>query len=303
MDQKDIDFYVDFSIEYFRFLIDSRQWTGFGWQELNTWIKNFKDIKNGKYIACKILRESLGYSEDDMALMIHDAISDIINGDVVKQKQIDSKFGKIKSLLRYDIKDELDKTFFVPLLVDNRPGESADAIIRLMTQRLGFTINAKFSSDIEESEKYERIILVDDCIGSGEQFRRFFKEACIKNNKLFKDWCKNSVKKLYYLVLVGDEETISNLESEYRFCKIVCIELLNENHRVIEKLEEDPIYQEAKAKLLDVLSVNEISLRGFNDMEYAVFMHGNIPDWSLPLLYKSRKNWNPLLRRKDSHEF
>ncbi|WP_155828858.1 hypothetical protein [Butyrivibrio sp. NC2007] len=59
-------FCVDSSREFFEFLIDTRQWSGFGMQELNDWLSNFNDIENGEYIACKILNETVGYSDKDI---------------------------------------------------------------------------------------------------------------------------------------------------------------------------------------------------------------------------------------------
>ena len=301
MDQKKIDFYIDFSNQFFDFLIELRQWSGFGHKELNLWMKNFAELENGKYLACRILNETLGYSEEDMVLMVEGAISDILNGEVVKEKQINSGFAEMKSLLEYELKDELKKTLFVPLSVNDAPGESGAAIIRLITQKCDYKLMTRFQSDLRKNDDYKRIILVDDCIGSGEQFKNFWDNACIKDGIFFKDWCVMKKVKVYYLVLVGDEQTIEALNREYTFCKIVCVELLNDGHKVIKKLEEDAVFKKEEENLLTLLNENNINLRGFNDMEYAVFMNNNIPDWSLPVLHKSRTSWSPLLRRKDSN--
>lgn len=300
MEQSEIDYYVDSNREFFRFLVESRQWSGIGIKELNAWIKNFESLPNGDYIACRILDETIGYSESDIIDMLWNAISKIFNDEIVKKLQITSGFNMLKSSLEFEIKKELKKTLFVPLLDKGIPGESGDAILRLMTQKMDINFDKKFHNNIEETDFHKRIIIIDDCIGSGEQFKNFWEEAKICSGKKLREWCKENNVKTYYIVLVGCKDTVLRLMDEYTDCRFICVETISEDYRVIPRLEKDPIYKEIEINLLELLDACGIELYGFNDFDYALFINNNIPDWSLPMLHKKRDLWVPLLRRKDS---
>ena len=302
MDTVDKEYYIDSSRAFYNFLISSRQWTGFGDKELNLWIENFYQINDGEYIACKLLNECIGYSEKDIVPMLKDAISSILIKEIILPKQIETKFSCLKSDIEYSMKESLSKTLFVPLSVNNAPGESGDAIIRILTQQMGSLINKQFQFEIQEDCNYERIIIVDDCIGSGEQFKTFWEEKEISSHRKLRDWCSDKNIPAYYVVLVGYENTINDLEKDYHDITIMCVEKLKDNHKILDILEYDELFKERKNEFFDYLAQCNIFVLGFNDMQFAVFIHNNIPDWSLPVFYKERENWKPLLRRKDSDD-
>lgn len=302
MDVAEKEYYVDSSRAFYSFLISSRQWTGFGERELNLWIDNFNQIVDGEYIACKLLNECIGYSEKDIVPMIKGAISSILVNEKILPKQLETGFSCLKSDIEYIINESLSKTLFVPLSVNNAPGESGNAIIRLLTQQMGSIINKQFQFEIEDDCPFERIIIVDDCIGSGEQFKEFWEEKEICSRKRMRDWCNSKGKKVYYVVLIGYENTINDLKKMFKDVTIICVEKLKDHHKVLEMLKEDPIFRERQEDFFNYLNQCNVRVLGFNDMQFAVFIHNNIPDWSLPVFYKQREFWRPLLRRKDSDD-
>lgn len=302
MDVVEKEYYIDSSRAFYRFLISSRQWTGFGDKELNTWIENFSQIVDGEYIACKLLNECIGYSEKDIVLMVKGAISSILITEKVLPKQIETGFSCLKSDIEYIIKDSLSKTLFVPLSVNNAPGESSNSIIRLLTQQMGSLINKQFQFEIKDNCEYERIIIVDDCIGSGEQFKEFWEEKEIHSHIKFRDWCNSKGIMVYYVVLVGYENTVNDLQDLFKDVTIICVEKLKDCHKVLDILSDDQVFRERKEDLYSFLEQCNIRILGFNDMQFAVFIHNNIPDWSLPVFYKQREFWKPLLRRRDSDD-
>ena len=77
-DSEDKEYYVDNSRDMYDFFVEARQWTGFDIHKLNTWIKNFEEIEEGKYYACKILNRIIGYSEQDIIQMLIEGIDRII---------------------------------------------------------------------------------------------------------------------------------------------------------------------------------------------------------------------------------
>lgn len=295
-------YYIDSSRAFYSFLISSRQWTGFGERELNIWIDNFSQIVDGEYIACRLLNECIGYSEKDIVPMIKGAIDSILVNEIILPKQIETGFSCIKSDMEYALKNGLSRTLFVPLSVNNVPGESANSIIRLLTQQMGNMINKQFQFEIQDDCEYERIIIVDDCIGSGEQFNNFWEDAEIHSHKKMRDWCNSKGIRVYYVVLIGFDETINNLQETFSDITIICVEKLKDHHKVLDILKKDAIFKEREQEFFEYLNQCNIQILGFNDMQFAVFIHNNIPDWSLPVFYKKREFWEPLLRRKDSDD-
>ena len=144
------------------------------------------------------------------------------------------------------------------------------------------------------------VIIVDDCIGSGEQFTNFWNDAQIKNNINFRSWCMGNNIKVYYVVLVGYGETIQELEEKFDNVEFVCVETLSNSHNVMNNLLKDEIFQKEKENLENYLLELNIPFKGFDDLTFAIIIHNNIPDWTLPIFHKCRNEWEPLLRRKDS---
>jgi len=44
-----------------------------------------------------------------------------------------------------------------------------------------------------------------------------------------------------------------------------------------------------------------VPMYGYGALDFAVIIHRNIPDWTLPIFWKDATDWNILLPRKDSH--
>ena len=117
-----------------------------------------------------------------------------------------------------------------------------------------------------------------------------------------RDWCNEKGIIVYYVVLVGYYNTIKDIQKLFNDVTIICVEELKDHHKVLDILKEDPIFKEQEEEFFSYLSQCNIQVLGFNDMQFAVFIHNNIPDWSLPVFYKQREFWKPLLRRKDSDD-
>lgn len=305
-DSLDKEYYVDNSREYFEFLIEARQWTGFDLKSLNRWIKNFESIDDGTYIACKILNRLIGYSEEDLVRMVKEGIMRILQKEVVLKYVLEKDFSVMESELSYEVNKALSRTLFAPLLSQNAPGESGDAIMRLITQRIKPQVQKMFVSELPNSYPCDYLILVDDCIGSGEQFSDFWDTAQVKNNKLLREWCKENHIKPFYLCLVAYKNSLDELQRTYDDIDIIAIETVSDMHEIFDlnnDLWDDELeLEKAKEKIGEVIEEKGIPLLGYNDLHFGVVIHNNIPDWSLPILYKKRNGWNLLVERKNSYD-
>lgn len=306
-DAEDKEYYIDNSRNLFEFLLEARQWTGFDIIKLNTWIKNFDALENGEYYACKILNRIIAYSESDIVQMLQDGIYKIMHKEVILPLLKEKEFSVLESELDYSIQEALDKTLFAPLLAYGVPGESADSMMRFLTQKFKPSIkNKMFISKIPEDYPCNTIILVDDCIGSGEQFSEFWETAEISNRKLLRDWCKERNIHAYYLCLVAFDKSIDRLKGEYSDISIITIEEISEKHGIFninnEVWDNEQELKMAKCEIQKLIQEKGINLKGHDELDFGVILHNSIPDWSLPILFKEKNDWRLLVERKDSND-
>ena len=306
-DSEDKELYIDNSRDLFEFFVEARQWTGFDINKLNRWIQNFAETENGKYYACKILNRVVGYSEQDIVQMLIEGIDRIMHIEAVLPLQCEKEFSSLTSELDYCVKEALEKTLFSPLLVQNVPGESGDAMMRILTQKVKPPIkNKMFISDVPDDYMCKTLILVDDCIGSGEQFETFWEETVMRSGKLLRDWCAEKDIHAYYLCLVAYDETINELKNKYQDIKIVSIEKISKRHGIFNidngVWDDEDELAEAKREIQCLLQEKGIFLLGYGELDFGIIIHNNIPDWSLPILHKEKNGWKLLVERKDSND-
>ena len=156
------------------------------------------------------------------------------------------------------------------------------------------------------SEMYDRIIIVDDFVGSGKQFSEFWEEAEMRSGKLLRNWCRDNGITAYYLALVGYENTLIQLNSDFSDISIIFAETLSDYHRVFSDQSfcwDNKDEQETVKSVLETeLNKYSIKLLGFDGLDFAVATSDTIPDWSLPLFHKNINGWKMLMERKDSNE-
>lgn len=307
-DKIDMTQYVDHSMVFFDFLMNINQWSNISSNEYKKWLSNFDTVPNGHYIACRILNRLIYYSDKDVKKLIVDTINEIYNRQVVLPLQLAKGFSSMPSENEYEINEAIKHTLFIPLCLYEDAGASGPHIMRTIHNYYKPQVPSCTVTNILDSmcDSYDRIIIVDDFVGSGEQFREFWETAEIKDHTLLREWCVKHHIQANYLALIGYEKTLKDLNEEYNDISIIFAEVLDETHRIFSSANhcwDTPEEQETVRDLLkDELSKYGIRLFGFNELDFAVAIHDTIPDWSLPLLYKNNNGWNMLIERKDSYE-
>lgn len=300
--------YIDNSKVFFDFLLHTHQWSNITSVEYNQWLSNFDGIPDGQYIACRLLNRLLYYSDKDIKKLLVDAINDVYSQQVVLPLQLSKGFSSLPSENEYEINASIKKTLFIPLTIWGDPGASGPYIMRCIHNYYKPRVQACYVSEIVNSEviPYDRIIIVDDFVGSGEQFSDFWENAEIRDGTLLRKWCQDHKIQATYLALIGYKKTLLDLQSHFDDIHISFAETLDESHRIFapnglcwENVEEQERVQQLLKTELDKFG---IKLLGFRDLDFAVAVHDTIPDWSLPLLYKNINGWNMLIERKDSYE-
>lgn len=285
------------------------QWSGVTEGEINDWLyHNFKEVK-GRYFAIKVLLHALYYSEANLIELLKDGIYAKIFGNKLKSKLIaDGNIYHPKSEMESFINGCIKETLFIPLLDSNSPSESGNAMIRYLAHKTGIsTVNTAFhfEVDIKKLNRYKYIIIVDDCLGSGQQIYDFWNNNTAVEE--IKKEAKNLGIEIYYLILIGNEDAILDLQfnGDLVGLRVRICEKITTDNKVFEVTNniwngDQEEMNEAITYFDNIEQVYQVPRKGFNDLDFAVFIHNSTPDWSLPIFWTENSDWKPLFKRKNS---
>lgn len=292
------------------FCIETGCWSGVDHQALTSWLRNFPD-EEGEYYALRLLYRFIYYSEDDTTQLCKHGLFNLLLGKEIMADQISNKFIDSSGELNQRLDQELRSSRIVPLLDKDKPYESGNLITRILVQKLQIPGNLIINpNDILEHvyRGCKRIIIIDDCVGSGDQITGFWKRKDLPVGK-YKTSLEEMARKyatvdFCYLTLVAVESGIKEAKRALPGLKIKVCETLMDEHRVFSANSRFFESQDEKERAIDyfqrLLKGKKINLWGHDGLDYAVAFHHNIPDWSLPLFHKHRSDWQPLIVRKDS---
>lgn len=208
------------------------------------------------------------------------------------------------------MKEELAKTLFIPLLNDNKPSESGPLVVRYLTTNLNIPqSNTAFHFDLEidKINSFNRIIIVDDCIGSGQHLKDFWNGTVDK--KGLKNILPYKEKDIYFLSLIGYINTIVDLYGDglIEGLKIVLCDQLTDDHRILNASHnawrDEHEWQFAQQYLKNLCRNLGIDMLGYNKLDFAVFIHNTAPDWTLPIFWKNIDDeWFNLVNRKNTNQ-
>ena len=292
-------------------MLSHHHWSGIQKDDVDRWIGNFYNLSDEDVtLAYTLLINIIYYSESDIITALKEGINNFLFKSIILQQQISSHFTLSPKSLVNIMKEELNASCFIPLLDKNAPYESANSMIRLLVQNNVIQENqAFFLQDLRiENNHYKRVVIIDDCVGSGDQLWDFWNKNAIisvgDSKMLLRDYCtSNTSLEVYYLTLFGYSASINDLQSKMSGIKIFCVNLLTDDQRVFSKESyfwQDKKLSEVKIRFSALLNERGIPLLGYRDLDFALIMDRTIPDWSLPMLYKETPDWKPLLRRKST---
>ena len=307
--------YINKCKAYINIMLSSQQWSGITKADVERWISNFEveEESDERCIIYKILSKLIYFSEKDIENLLRDVVNNRIFLDKVLAAQIKSEFNLSEKALSNIVNSEIRESCFVPLLDSDSPHESGNYVSRLLVQKeIISTRQSFFLSKLVDrmaQDGYRRIIIVDDCIGSGQQIDSFWNSTATVTidgkDILLKDWANQNGIEVIYLALFGYEENVSALKTSLNGLKIYCAKELSSRLRVLNKdsymWDNEKEYEMAFAFLKRVTGERGIELYGYRGLDFAFIMHQTIPDWSLPLFWRETPDWSCLLRRKNSN--
>jgi hypothetical protein len=305
----DYDRYVDDKYPQLRVVCDTL-WDYLSYGNARNWIlDNFKNDSEGAYYALKILLHTVYYRLEDMESLIKHGLYDKIYGDFYRLSLLDrGNIYEVKSVSESVIKGYKSKSTFVPLLDSVKPSESGNIFVGQLVHKLGVRESqVHFPRDLgeEELDGTEFLIFVDDCIGSGNQLKRFWNSTEVKRIRRI---CDSTKIKIYYLVLLGYSKNVNKLEEKGDLdgIKVVVCDILTDRNRVFsdESIVWDSHEERDKAMnyFNEIRMQKGVSFLGYRKLDFAVILNDRIPNWSLPLFWKGSDNtdWKPLIKRKTS---
>lgn len=301
---------------FIELMLSNQQWSGLTKSDIDRWISNFVELgESEKYYIYKLLSNIIYFSEKDVENILRDGVFNHLFGNIILNNQIVNKFQLSMRALENIVIGEIRKTCFIPLLDASAPHESGNYISRILVQKgIIYQYQSLFCSSIDNdfiSRGFNRIVIVDDCVGSGDQLTEYWTEKATinieENNKkmLLKDWSKNNGIEVHYLTLFGYENNIIQLQSSLPELKIHCVKMLGDVHRVFgdnSYVWDDNEEKECALKIINQIAYEKsIDLYGYKGLDFALVMHQTIPDWSLPLFWRETPDWKCLIRRKNSN--
>ncbi len=308
------DLYINKCKSFISFMLSQQQWSGLTQANIDLWLNNFKGLTQSEQeLIYKLLTHIIYFSQNDIVDALKIGVFNCLSYNEILKKQISTDFSTSQHSLQNLYNNNKSQTCFVPLLDSGAPHESGNDVCRLLVQQ--GIVPQERSMFIEQVPPLFKegivntLVIVDDCVGSGNQLRTFWEttQIDVEGTRLsIKDTCQKYGVKVYYLTLFGYTNSIEQLKKEFCELSIVCVRELNDCHRVFNKQSyvwsnEEELKQ--AFNLIDSLSRNAgIPTLGYNDLDFAFVMHKTIPDWSLPIFWKENSDWNLLLRRKNSND-
>lgn len=204
------------------------------------------------------------------------------------------------------ISDQDDsKIRLVPVICETDPPTKSGPLVLRRLQRI-LQIRQKWmcwpwqATDDIGKKGVETVIFVDDFLGSGRQFVKFFKQWEF-------DKYTEGVR-YFYAPVVAHQQGIDHLASQLPVVCVVPAETLGDSHAffsngVWERLGRGCISaDEAKAWYLEFagqkdIDPNEVGRLGYGDLALTFGFSHSTPNNSLPILWYETTSWQPLLER------
>jgi len=313
MTEESLRLHIDKYKAYIDFMLSQQQWSGITKAEVDQWLDNFRYLNSYElYLVYKLFANIIYFSEKDVLDALQEGINARLFSDIILKKQKDNDFSCSQKSLKNSLNEELNYSIFIPLLDKNAPHESANYVTRLLVQH--GIIDQKQSVFLNQivdkwtNNPFSNLIIIDDCVGSGDQLRNFWKKSFVIENgtSISLDlFCRKHNVKAYYLSLFGYDLSIESLQREFPTLNICCVHLLSDDQRVFS--EKSYIWankQERQDALMLFSEITDnvgIKLYGYKELDFAFIMHQTIPNWSLPLFWQENSDWKLLLRRKNSN--
>lgn len=264
---------------------------------LESWLKQFCGTEEEFFAAC-LLDQIIYRTKQQFESGLRALIRSNLNGRLFENEPDLSLLQKLSS-------QNDPKLRLVPVICDADPPTKSGPLVMRRLQRI-LQVNQKWMCWPWQSTKYieehgiDTILFVDDFLGSGTQFVKFFKQWEFDS--------QHSGIKYFYTPVVAHQQGINYLAKNLPNVQVVPAEILSESHnffseKIWKRLGQNEISAgDAKAWYLDFCSTRDIkpqkvSILGYGDMALTFGLGHATPNNSLPILWNETAKWQPLLER------
>jgi hypothetical protein len=210
---------------------------------------------------------------------------------------------RLTEALKFDVDPKIR---LVPVICESdAPTKSGPLVLRRLQRIL--QLKAKWmcwpwqAKDAVDEHGVNTIIFVDDFLGSGDQFVKFFTQWEFANQLA-------SGLTFIYAPVVAHQLGLENLSISLPTVHVECVEKLGTDQRFFnehtwEQLSQGQISAaEARDWYLNFgerrgFKPKDVSLLGYGDLELVFGFSHSTPNNSLPILWHACANWQPLLER------
>lgn len=266
---------------------------------LESWWKQFWGVEEKFFAAClldQIIFRSQSQFEAELRALFRSNLGGSIFGS-----EYDGYLAEILSDRSQDPKIRL-----VPVICESDPPTKSGPLVLRRLQRI-LRLNPNWmcwpwqTQKAAQEKGVNTIIFVDDFLGSGSQFKKFFDQwefnsPVMKNTSFF------------YAPVVAHDSGIVNLSNDLPDLSIAYVEHLGSRQQFFSDETWDDLTQgqisalEAKNWYLDFAKKNGVGSSrskplGYGNLELVYGFSHATPNNSLPILWQSSDKWNPLLER------
>jgi len=290
------------------FYIASHKWDNVSITNLNTWLANFNHV--GRKWAFALLNHFIYYSELDLRRLCLYALQRVVFQQQLMDVDRNNMFCCSNSLLLQELRERIGETKIVPVLSDENPSESGNAIARLYTTT-GLISEKQVISPSEivnyiKEESSCRLLLVDDFLGSADQVDDFWNKKQFildgGNRNLSEIHERHRSISFEYIALVATSYGLQRAQSLAPGLKIHFCERLLDEYRVFSDksifFRTSAEREECESYLYTLCQQKNIDIRGYHGLDFAIAFHHGTPDSCLPLFWKLSDSWNPLFKHR-----
>lgn len=272
--------------------------------DIHYWLANFKDNKEHQYLAYEMLdsvthRNKCSVEAAYSRFIVSDFRRLAIDGGYSDYLNIDDWVDKLSGRKGFDG----DSIRLAPVSFETDAGDSSQSVIRLLNSKLAHE-NKKLIIDenTHESTKDKLILLVDDFLGSGSQFKKYAKKMNLES------LCENN--RVVYAPAMGMKKGVDKINGKWGL-DVIPLETITESHSIFYGDASDQFRNNNKNTIKEALECYEDMRSTYNYKGSYWFGYKTAKliisfDWGCPNqtlgVFWDHKNfdceWNNLLTRR-----
>ncbi|MDE1244136.1 phosphoribosyltransferase-like protein [Vibrio aestuarianus] len=292
----------DYAVKVTKQLIRFNYWDRLEISGLDAWLDNFESDEE-RYFASGILLSIIYRSNKSINTFGANIIQiklpnilkkyDIYSIDCIESWEADLKKGQTNKLpIRFSAIEG----------IDGKPGKSGSAIYRAICNqhfhsRLGVLCN-EVSEKLKSDDSFKVLVLFDDILGTGTQFRKYIDKFEIDNLGI----------KIIYFPFAAYQKSIDSIHEDYNNIIVCPVEVLTESESLFSednlaffnKFHSENTSEELKEYYLNMCNKKNIKTKdtlGFGNLALTYFFSNSVPNNNIAALWYDSETWTQLVGR------